>query len=341
MTGLKAVVLEKKGSTLTVLTSDGSFKKVRRRDAVEVGQEIEIPAVRSLPNLRIGVSIAAIFLIAFMSVFGWNAFQPGTAVAMVSLDINPSLQISLDRKGRVLELEALNPDAEQVLSELSLKGEGLNEALDQIIEQSAKLHYLNSDHNWVIVGYSPNLSKTRVDPSAIVKHIEGAAQENGVSPQIAVYELSAEEDIQAQQHGLTIGEYGLMNSAQRVGVKVAPQAMKKTDERVRILKKPEVVEQMEKEKAIKVRTQKAQTNSGNPQKEKGQEPGIGPEVPSDQLTKKGNAPINGQSTVEESMLNSRGQSNDSNVNSSQNKNNQGSQKEKEQVKNKENKANSN
>lgn len=341
MTGLKAVVLEKKGSMLTVLTSDGSFKKVRRRDAVEVGQEIEIPAVRALPNLRIGVSIAAIFLIAFMSVFGWNAFQPGTAVAMVSLDINPSLQISLDRKGRVLELEALNPDAEQVLSELSLKGEGLNEALDQIIEQSAKLHYLNSDHNWVIVGYSPNLSKTRVDPSAIVKHIEETAQENGVSPQIAVYELSAEEDNQAQQHGLTIGEYGLMNSAQRVGVKVAPQAMKKTDERVRILKKPEVVEQMEKEKAIKVRAQKAQTNSGGPQKGKDQEPGINPEVQSNQPTKKENSPINGQSTANEGMSDSRGESNDSNVNSSQDKNNQGSQKEKEQVKNKENKANNN
>lgn len=273
---LKAVVLEKNGTLLTVLSSDGAFQKFRYKSAVEIGEEIEIPVALKTPMWRIGASVAAIFLVVFMGVFGWNVFQPGTAVAMISIDINPSLQLTLDQKGRVLELESLNPDAEQLLTGLPLKGAPWEKALSQIIEQSVNLHYLDAEHTWVLVGYSPmkpdrDLSSQEINTVGIVKQVEGAAREKGISPKVAVYKLTAEEKVQALATGLTLGEYALVNTAQKAGVKVEPEAIKKTDERVHLLEKPEIQDQMKKENQVKENERKALPSNANPNAEKGQD----------------------------------------------------------------------
>jgi hypothetical protein len=272
MSRLKAVVLEKNGSLLTVLSSDGSFQKVRHKGKAEIGSEIEISTPMISPVWRIGASVAAIFLMVFMGIFGWNAFQPRTAVAMLSVDINPSLQLTLDREGRVLEQQFLNPDAEQVLSGLSLKGEPWKEALGEILEKSVDLNYLNPQHNWIIVGYSPIepdyiLPPDEMNPEIISEQVEEVVSEKGITPKVAVYELSAEEHSRAQETGLTLGEYALVNTAQKAGVHVEPQEVKKTDERVRLLEKPEIQEQMIKEKRIKGNS-KALPATANPQAEK-------------------------------------------------------------------------
>lgn len=279
MSGLKAVVLEKNGTLLTVLSSDGAFQKFRYKSSVEIGEELTIPALRKTPTWRIFTSVAAIFLVVFMGVFGWSVFQPGTAVAMLSLDINPSLQLTLDQKGRVLELESLNPDAEQLLSGLTLKGEPWEKALSKIIEQSVNLHYLDAEHTWVLVGYSPmkpdrELSSKQINSDEIAKQVEGASGEKGISSKVAVYELTAEEKVQAQEKGLTLGEYALVNTAKKIGLNVEPEAIKKMDERGQLLEKPEIQDQMKKENRIKVNEKKALPSNANPNAEKGQDPGL-------------------------------------------------------------------
>lgn len=276
MSLMRAVVLEKKGTQLTVLSTDGAFQKLRYKGAVEVGEEIEIPAVQKTPIWRMAASVAAIFLMVFMGVFGWNAFQPGTAVAMLSVDINPSLQLTLDQKGRVLGLESLNPDAEQLLSALPLKGKPWEKALSQIIEQSVNLHYLNSENPWILVGYSPMKSEKNVSPEElnadeIAKQVEESAKVKGVSPQVAVYKLTVEEKAQAQETGLTLGEYALANTAEKAGVKIQPETIKKTDERVRLLEKPEIQEQMKKETKVKLNTMKSLPASQGSKVENGQD----------------------------------------------------------------------
>ena len=267
MDELKAVVLEKKGSKLTVLSSDGSFRHIRYKKPVDIGEEIDISKTRSISSWRIASSMVAVFLVAILGLFGWNLMLPTTAVAMISVDINPSLQLTLDRKGRVLELESLNSEGDVLLSKLSLQGEPWEDALSQIIEKSVSLEYLNSDQTWVVVGYSPientaNLTKTGVNSENIAEKIDEVAEEKGVSPSVAVYELTQEEKVQAEEKGLSLGEYALLDSAKKAGVAVEHEIVKKTDDRVSLLEKPEIQEQLRKDKKLIKETLK--TNfSGN------------------------------------------------------------------------------
>lgn len=271
MKQLKAVVLEKKGTMVTILAADGSFQKIRYRKPVEVGAEIEIAEVRrQQPFWRAAVSIAAVFLLTFLGSMSWNFYQAKTAVAMVSLDINPRIQFTINSKGEVLQSESLNPDAERILGGLQLKGEDWHKALDAIIDQSVSLHYLNSDDNWVLVGYSPLKQGSAVPQGVtlddIAQRIDVTARAQGMEPKIAVYQLSAEDQTQAQENGLTLGEFALMNTAQNVGIQADASTVKNTEERAKLLEQPQVQKQLNKENRIQglLKDKKMPTEGNSP-----------------------------------------------------------------------------
>lgn len=290
---MKAVVLEKKGSSVTVLASDGSFQKIRYRKTVEVGAEIEFAnSKQRQPLWRVITSVAAVFLFTFVGSMSWNFYHSKTALAMISVDINPRLQLTIDRKGRVLEFDALNSDAERVLTGLDVKGQPWDQALEKIIGQSVTLKYLNPDHDWVLVAVSPvEAGKKNLEGFAsddIVHDIEGAAQSEGVDPKVAIYQLSAEEQLQAKEQGLTLGEYALMNTAKDAGVEAEASTVKGTKERVDLLEKPQVQQQMVKEQRIKdISNNKGNQDKGNDPEAKNSndhsnaQPGNGNSKPSD------------------------------------------------------------
>lgn len=68
----------------------------------------------------------------------WCAACPsghaGNSVAsVVSLDVNPSIQLQVNSKERVLSADALNDDAQVILEGMDLKGTQLNVAVNAIV----------------------------------------------------------------------------------------------------------------------------------------------------------------------------------------------------------------
>ncbi|MEA4902702.1 anti-sigma factor domain-containing protein [Desulfitobacterium sp.] len=248
---MKAVVLEKKDTMVTILAADGSFQKIRYRKPVGVGSEIELAKIHQhRPNWRVITSVAAILIFTLIGSMSWSFYQATTAVAMISVDINPRLQLTLNQKGEIIQFEALNSDAEDVVKGLELKGKSWDQALENIIEQSVTLNYLNSDHNWVLVGYSPLKEGKEVPKGVtsddIAQSIESAAQAEKVNPNFAVYQLGADEQTQAKKQGLTLGEYALINTAKNAGIQAENSTVKSTDERVNLLEQPQVQEELTK-----------------------------------------------------------------------------------------------
>ncbi|NMA69633.1 MAG: anti-sigma factor domain-containing protein [Desulfitobacterium sp.] len=265
----RAVVLEKERKTLTVLTVEGEFRRIKYKGEAEVGEEISLPTKKQVPVWYFRAGIAAVLLIAITAVFTWT-YQPATAVAMLSLDINPSLQLTLDQRGKVFEIQTLNQDAQNLITDLSLEGEYWKDAMDLIIRQSIELDYLNSEHAWVVVGFSSleeetpkeikepkekketkkTISEETINKEVIAQNIEETALDQGLTPKVAVYELSPEEIDLAQEKELSLGEYALINTAEKVGVKVEPEKVKKGKERYRLLEMPEIQEQLRKDKGL-------------------------------------------------------------------------------------------
>lgn len=251
MSKIKAVVLEKSGSTYTVLAKNGSFRQVRSRQNAEVGEEIEIhTGVEGLPGLRVWASAVALFLFVITAFLGWNLYQAPTAVALVSVDINPRLELSIDSQGHVIKSQAQNDDAQGLLTQINLPGKPINEAINQIITQAVKQKFLSPEQNWVVIGYSPMSNKTEermpkeLNQQQILTWVTQSVENKDLNPQVAVFSLTPQEKESAQKGDLTLGEYALWQIAQKAGVEIKPEQLKETSERTQLLENSRVQTQM-------------------------------------------------------------------------------------------------
>lgn len=110
---MKAVILEIKGSNAAVLSEDGRISQIKNRN-YKIGQEIAMSNI----NYAKWAATAA----AAMFLFVTPAWAYMTPYSYVSLDVNPAFEFSINRFDRVLEVKAVNGDAEEMVEEINIDG---------------------------------------------------------------------------------------------------------------------------------------------------------------------------------------------------------------------------
>ncbi|ATD55313.1 anti-sigma factor domain-containing protein [Clostridium chauvoei] len=94
----KGLVMEIKNNTAIVMKDDGSIIKIKYKDGINVGDKIiflkeDIIDIKNYGYKKI-LSIAALFMVAILLYLN---FKPTDLYAVVSLDVNPSIDLKLDK----------------------------------------------------------------------------------------------------------------------------------------------------------------------------------------------------------------------------------------------------
>lgn len=97
-----------------------------------------------------GVAAAAACMALVFGVGGYRAVNNNVA-SLVSLDVNPSIQLDLNKKERVVKAEALNEDAAAILDDMDLKGVQAEVAVNALIGSMVKNGYVSQDANSVLI----------------------------------------------------------------------------------------------------------------------------------------------------------------------------------------------
>ena len=111
--------------------------------------------------------VAACLLFAL--VFGL-IYQESKVDSLIIIDVNPSIEMSLNKNEKVVDVEAVNEDAEAILSNLDLKKTDLNEAINEIVSAISEGGYLDGENNGILItvinddtSKADNLRKTVVE----------------------------------------------------------------------------------------------------------------------------------------------------------------------------------
>ena len=150
---MKAVVLEIKENWAAVLCEDGVVRKIKK-GKLSVGDSLDISPesrgkILSLGSFRryIAGSAAALLLLT-AGAGGVYSYNTVWACSYVSLDINPSIEYTLNRQNYVIKVKGLNEEGQGIVDELmkiSLHHATLEEALEQTKLILSQKKYLNSD----------------------------------------------------------------------------------------------------------------------------------------------------------------------------------------------------
>ena len=138
---MKAVIVEIRGETAAALGRDGSVFKVKNR-SYAVGQTIDVRRSSLSRQLAVlAACAAAIFLLVGSGLYAYLA-----PYSLVSLDVNPSLQYTLNRMGLVLSVEAVNGDGDELLAEMgALQNRSIEDAISITVRQIAEDGYFDGE----------------------------------------------------------------------------------------------------------------------------------------------------------------------------------------------------
>lgn len=107
--------------------------------------------------------------------------------SVIGIDVNPSVELSINRKNRVLSATALNADAREIMSDMNLEGVELNVAVNAVIGSMVTHGYLDDLENAILVTVSnDSIKKASELRTSVVGDIEKTLEENQV--QAVVYD---------------------------------------------------------------------------------------------------------------------------------------------------------
>ena len=129
-----ACIVELCGRYAAALTDDGQFLRIRNR-GYEIGQTLQLRAKQpqAKPRLRIAsfTSMAAGLLLLIVGGFAGYRSPAG----VVSLDVNPSIEFTINCFDRVLAISAVNDDGSGLIAQMD-ESALLNQPVDAAVEQA-------------------------------------------------------------------------------------------------------------------------------------------------------------------------------------------------------------
>lgn len=145
---------------------------------------------------RVLAACALAVLIMGISGYSW-LLEP---VSYVSIDVNPSMEMALNRLDRVVSVTAYNPQGEELLEQLSLQGQTYIQAIYRITETDALQEYLTEEEELVITVAAGKRkeSELKAGVKQCCVHIGHGSRSVSVNLKVAS---------EAHGNGLSVGKY--------------------------------------------------------------------------------------------------------------------------------------
>lgn len=124
-----------------------------------------------------------------------------TPFSYVSIDVNPSLELILNRFDRVISAEAYNEEGRVILADVSISGKYYVDAVEEIVESRAMVPYLSENAGLTFTVAASNGRKESVLLAGI-KGSSGCVMHGGMSVKsdMAIVE-------EAHENGFSLGKY--------------------------------------------------------------------------------------------------------------------------------------
>lgn len=147
------------------------------------------------------IGILVILTVSFVCIFTKNKdnhIEPSNIVeigdkivSVITIDVNPSMELSLDKNNRVVSVKALNDDSKKLVENKMLEDLPIEEALNNIIVILRSNKYLKDSENTILVNVeSSNENLTQLVNAAIKKK----ANEDNINVNIIMQEVKDATD---------------------------------------------------------------------------------------------------------------------------------------------------
>jgi len=223
MAKVKGIVLQTEGDKCILLAPDAAFIKVKVPHPVKPGQEIV--ADRG-SNWHKGIaSLAAVLILAIVASLYPPLRTSAEPVAYLSLDIIPSVQLGLNKRGKVVEIKAFEPAGEKLLLSMSETKPEVYQTVQALVATAIKQGYLvQGKSNLILVTYTGSGQFT-IDEQQIENVVAGEVSKSSLAAEIAVIRADLEVQRVAEQKQISQGKFFVYEALRSKGRNISLEQM--------------------------------------------------------------------------------------------------------------------
>ncbi len=135
--------------------------------------------------LRWGALAAAFVMLLGCAVMLSRFIVSGTPTAVIALDVNPSLEIEVNEKEKVIAVNALNADALTVIGDMELKGVGLDVAINALIGSMLQNGYISAEQNSILISVdADNAERAALLRTSITEKVSAILVNRNIDPSV-------------------------------------------------------------------------------------------------------------------------------------------------------------
>jgi hypothetical protein len=214
----KGIVMEIDDAHLTLMTPDGEFLHAHKRNqAYSIGEEILFSPIELRKRnshfsfihlLKIKPLPVAFVALLFLLGSLIPIYQTNKAYAYMSIDVNPSIELGVNKKMQVVKLTAFNQDGKKIISHLSdWKKKEVSQLAQGILKEMNKQGYLKENHEMIISTVRTEKTEKQAEKSfeKNMNEIREIVKENHLK--LTVLTGTEKEMEKAHHLGITTGKY--------------------------------------------------------------------------------------------------------------------------------------
>ena len=191
----------------------GVLSRCEVRKGTVINMTTKKPARKRWPALV--AACLAVMLLGGGGVF----YQQANAVAsVVSLDVNPSIELKVSRNEKVLVCAPLNDDAKTILADMGdgadLKGAKLDVAVNAIVGSLVRNGYLSSISSAIMISVEDkDTARAEKLQRELTSAVDGVLQTNDAKASVLTQTLTqdAAREQQARENSISTGKAALVN----------------------------------------------------------------------------------------------------------------------------------
>ncbi|MEG2429875.1 MAG: PepSY domain-containing protein, partial [Oscillospiraceae bacterium] len=171
---------------------------------------------KSKRNLLMGLSAAAALMLVAGCAFGYTGYKKGKTIdSVIALDVNPSIEMKINKSEKVIAIDALNSDAKKIIGDMDLKGTKLDVTVNAIIGSMLKTGYISKDQNSVLVSVqNDDAPKCQELEKKLTDEIKEILKTNSVEGSVMTQTTKADEELAklAKENNISLGKAKLIQT---------------------------------------------------------------------------------------------------------------------------------
>ncbi len=162
-------------------------------------------------NLPVKPLLAAVcvVIVLVLGIFAFQYRQSHTVQSILTVDVNPSVELRLNQKARVVEAVAVNEDGAELLKDMDLRGTELNVAVNALMGAMLRYGYVDETTGAILISVADK-DGVRGAALRLAAEEEASAILDAASVPVEVLAQSVPRDAaleeKAAQYGISIGK---------------------------------------------------------------------------------------------------------------------------------------